>query len=57
MIQENQIEYEVIESPTLVQLIKLVQSYLDEGWKLEGGVAVSNSAFHQALSRVKIRSI
>lgn len=46
-------EYKVLSSYTLESLVKEVNDYLLQGWKLQGGISASMNAYYQAVIKEK----
>ena len=44
-------EYKVIKEQYAIHIEKQVNEHLDKGWRLQGGVSVSQGFFSQALVR------
>lgn len=46
-------EYKVLSSYALGNLVKEVNDHLLQGWKLQGGISASTNAYYQAIVKEK----
>lgn len=45
-------KYYVVESTSWDYFMQMVQKHLDAGWTLQGGIAVSEARYYQAMIKV-----